>query len=137
MVFLFVDKILILQFVGNTLHSETDTSILTLSSKKWGFSDQAIVNDSAIIGLDLGNTFNHLLTASTCGGFDTKYRTIAPHNNLVFGVGSKPFIGFHYATEGVAQPVLSDVAKAVTNKLKSAISLVLKSFILVLFLFKL
>lgn len=99
-----------------------DTTLLTTNPKKWGFSDQAVINMTAVIGLDLSNTFNHLLTASTCGGFDTKYRTIAPHNNLVLGVGTKPYVGFHCATEGVAQPVLSDVAKAVTNKLKSAIS---------------
>lgn len=99
-----------------------ETSLLTTNPKKWGFSDQSVINDAAVIGLDLTNTFNHLLTASTCGGFDTKYRTIAPHNNLVVGVGTKPYVGFHYAIEGVVQPVLSDVAKAVTNKLKSAIS---------------
>lgn len=101
---------------------ESEATLLSTNPKKWGFTDQAMINDSAIVGLDLSNTFNHLLTASTCGGFETKYRTIAPHNNLVLGVGSKPYLGFHYATEGISQPVLSDVAKAVTNKLKSAIS---------------
>lgn len=75
----------------------------------------------AVVGLDLSNTFDHLLTASTCEGFDSRYRAVAPNNNLVIGVGVKPFIGFHYAVEGGAQPVLSDVAKAVASKLKSAL----------------
>lgn len=44
-----------------------------------------------------------------------------PHNTLVVAAGSKPFLGYHYAIEGVPLPVLSDIAKAVTNKLKSAL----------------
>lgn len=44
-----------------------------------------------------------------------------PHNTLVLAAGSKPFLGYHYALEGAAQPVLSDIAKVVTNKLKSAL----------------
>lgn len=86
-----------------------------------GFTDQSVVNDSVVVGLDLANAFNHLLTASVCGGFDTKYRAMPPHNNLILGAGSKPYVGFHYALEGASQPVLSDVAKAVANKLKSAL----------------
>lgn len=74
-----------------------------------------------VIGLDLSNTFDHLLTASTCEGFDSRYRTVAPNNNLVIAAGVRPFVGFHYALEGGAQPVLSDVAKAVASKLKSAL----------------
>lgn len=74
-----------------------------------------------MVGLDLSNTFDHLLTASTCGGFDTRYRAMAPHNNLVMAAGSKPFVAFHYALEGGNQPVLTDVAKAVASKLKSAL----------------
>ncbi|XP_017784588.1 PREDICTED: rab3 GTPase-activating protein regulatory subunit [Nicrophorus vespilloides] len=92
-----------------------------LNPKKWGFTDQAAVNDATVAGLDLSNTFNHLLTASTCGGFESKYRAMPPHNTLVLGAGSKPFLGFHYALEGGAQPVFSDMAKAVANKLKSAL----------------
>lgn len=92
-----------------------------MNPRKWGFSDQTAINDATVVGLDLSNTFDHLLTASTCGGFETKYRAMAPHNNLVLAAGSKPFIGFHYALEGGQQPVLSDVAKAVASKLKSAL----------------
>ncbi|KRT79269.1 hypothetical protein AMK59_8750 [Oryctes borbonicus] len=103
--------------------SGTDIEPITTSMnpKKWGFVDQNTVNDIAIVGLDLSNTFDHLLTASTCEGFDSRYRAIAPNSNLVIAAGIKPFIGFHYAIEGGTQPVLSDVAKAVASKLKSAL----------------
>lgn len=74
-----------------------------------------------VVGCSSVNTFDHLLTASICGGFDAKYRAVAPSNTQVIGVGVRPYIAFHYAIEGVAQPVLSDVAKAVANKLKSAL----------------
>ncbi|CAH1154252.1 unnamed protein product [Phaedon cochleariae] len=93
----------------------------SITPKKWGFQDQSIINDSAVVGLNLSSTFDHLLTASICGGFDSKYRAMPPHNTLVLAAGSKPFLGYHYALEGGAQPVLSDVAKAVASKLKSAL----------------
>lgn len=92
-----------------------------MNPKKWGFTEQSSINDSVVVGLDLLNTFDHLLTASVCGGFDTKYRSMAPHNNLILAAGTKPFVGFHYGLEGGQQPVLSDVAKTVANKLKSAL----------------
>ncbi|KAJ8980472.1 hypothetical protein NQ317_013225 [Molorchus minor] len=93
----------------------------SLAPKKWGFQDQAGVHDTAVVGLNLSSTFDHLLTASTCGGFDTKYRTMPPNNTLVMAVGSRPFLGYHYALEGGSQPVFSDVAKVVANKLRSAL----------------
>lgn len=120
--------------------SPVELKYVPLSVKKWGFQDQGLINDVAVIGLNMSNTFDHLLTASICGGFDTKYRNTAPNSTLVLAAGSKPFLGkcdcslfwnsscslitflgYHYALEGVNQPVLSDVAKAVASKLKSAI----------------
>lgn len=92
-----------------------------LNPKKWGFLDQSVIHDTAVVGLNLSSNFDHLLTASTSGGFDTKYRAMAPHSTLVLGTGSKPFLGYHYALEGAAQPVLVDVAKVVASKLKSAL----------------
>ncbi|XP_030750579.1 rab3 GTPase-activating protein regulatory subunit [Sitophilus oryzae] len=92
-----------------------------LNIKKWGFEDQSTINDVAVVGLNMSNTFDHLLTASTCGGFDSKYRNAAPNSTLVLTAGSKPYLGYHYALEGVNQPVLSDVAKVVASKLKSAL----------------
>ncbi|KAL1494755.1 hypothetical protein ABEB36_010302 [Hypothenemus hampei] len=93
----------------------------SLCVRKWGFKDQSSINDVAVIGLNLSNSFDHLLTASTCGGFDVKYRSTPPNSTLVLAAGSKPFLGYHYALEGVNQAVLSDVAKVVTTKLKSAL----------------
>lgn len=96
-----------------------DSGLTTV--KKWGFQDQFTVNDSVMIGSDAVSTFDHLLTASTCGGYDARYRALAPNHSLVVAAGSKPFVAFHYALGGGAQPILTDVAKVVATKLKSAL----------------
>lgn len=35
--------------------------------------------------------------------------------------GTKPYVGFHFAMESSSHQILTDVAKVVANKLKSAI----------------
>ncbi|XP_044754871.1 rab3 GTPase-activating protein non-catalytic subunit [Coccinella septempunctata] len=89
--------------------------------KKWEFQDQAIIKDIAVVGLSISNPYDNLLAASTCGGFETKFSSVPPNHTLVMAVGSKPFLGFHFATEGTNQAILIDVAKIVANKLKSAL----------------
>lgn len=50
------------------------------------------------------------------------YRSFAPHNTVVVGVGARPYIGFHQALEGGSvQPLINDVARAVASKIKSAL----------------
>ncbi|KAI4480653.1 hypothetical protein M0804_010206 [Polistes exclamans] len=93
----------------------------TLSYKKWEFRNQDITNDAEIIGTTSVNSFNHLMTASLCGGYNALYRSSAPQHNLVMATGKRPFIGFHYALEGGNAPVLSDVAAAMATKLVNAI----------------
>lgn len=39
--------------------------------RKWSFSDQDVINDAGVVGLELKNTYDHLLAASTYGGYDT------------------------------------------------------------------
>lgn len=92
-----------------------------LSYKKWGFKNQGITNDCEIIGTTSVDTFDHLMSASICGGYNAAYRSSAPQHSLVMATGKRPFIGFHYALEGGAAPVLSDVAMAMASKLASAI----------------
>ncbi|XP_046609657.1 rab3 GTPase-activating protein non-catalytic subunit [Neodiprion virginianus] len=92
-----------------------------LSYKKWGFKNQGITNDSEVIGTTSVDTFDHLMSASICGGYNAAYRSSAPQHSLVMATGKRPFIGFHYALEGGAAPVLSDVAIAMASKLASAI----------------
>lgn len=92
-----------------------------LSYKKWGFKNQGIANDCEIIGTTSVDTFDHLMSASICGGYNAAYRSSAPQHSLVMATGKRPFIGFHYALEGGAAPVLSDVAIAMASKLASAI----------------
>lgn len=55
------------------------------------------------------------------GGVEARYKSAPPQNQLVLGVGVRPYIGFHCATEGYVQPVLADVARAVAGKIKSAL----------------
>ncbi|XP_014218423.1 rab3 GTPase-activating protein regulatory subunit isoform X2 [Copidosoma floridanum] len=92
-----------------------------LACKKWTFKNQDFVNDCEVIGSTSVNTFDHLMTASICGGYNASYRSSAPQHNLVMATGKRPFVGFHYALEGGSTPVLSDVAIAMANKVANAI----------------
>jgi hypothetical protein len=89
--------------------------------KKWGFTELDRVSDSEVVGPATNNTFDHLVTASVCGGFSTNYRSSAPQTSLIIAAGKKPYVGFHYALEGEVPPIFADVTKAVVNKVKSAI----------------
>lgn len=124
--FVFLNDILVLSrsFLYDyniTGQTNLDSSQSGVTPKKWGFTDQSAIHDCAVVGLNLTSPFDHLLTASTYGGFETKYRATPPNNTLVLAAGSRPFLGYHFALEGGAQPVFSDVAKVVANKLKSAL----------------
>ncbi|CAH2076340.1 unnamed protein product, partial [Iphiclides podalirius] len=92
-----------------------------INIRKWSFSEQESINDASVVGLDLKNTFDHFLAASTYGGYDTWYRSIPPVNSLILTTGTAPYTGFHYALEGGTTPPLQDVARAVANKIKSAL----------------
>ncbi|XP_056636903.1 rab3 GTPase-activating protein non-catalytic subunit [Diorhabda sublineata] len=98
-----------------------NNDIVRVVPKKWGFLDQSVINDSAVVGLNLSNTFDHLLVASTSRGFNSRCSNVPPTNTIVVAAGSKPFLGYHFAFEGGGMPVLSDVAKAVAMKLKSTL----------------
>ncbi|CAH2234413.1 jg21216 [Pararge aegeria aegeria] len=89
--------------------------------RKWTFTEQEQINDAAVVGLELKNTYDHFLAASTYGGYDTWYRSIPPVNTLILASGITPYLGFHYALEGGTTPPLQDVARAVANKIKSAL----------------
>ncbi|CAH0702462.1 unnamed protein product [Spodoptera exigua] len=93
----------------------------SINIRKWTFSEQEVINDASVVGLDLKNTYDHLLAASTYGGYDVWYRSVPPVNTLILGAGVKPYVGFHYALEGGTAPPLQDVARAVANKIKSAL----------------
>ncbi|CAK9800120.1 Rab3 GTPase-activating protein non-catalytic subunit [Anthophora plagiata] len=95
--------------------------VTNLSCKKWGYKSQDIINDSEVIGSTSVNSFDHLMTASICGGYNASYRSSAPQHNLVIATGTRPFVGFHYVLEGGSATVLSDVAIAMASKLANAI----------------
>lgn len=90
-----------------------------LTLKKWSFVDQDRMRDCEVIGPSSSDMFDHLMTASICGGFNTCYRSGAPKSTLVVAAGKGPFIGFQYALEGVeGRSVLTDVAQVVKSKFK-------------------
>ncbi|XP_012523480.2 rab3 GTPase-activating protein non-catalytic subunit isoform X1 [Monomorium pharaonis] len=95
--------------------------VTNLSYKKWTFKNQDVANDLEVIGTTSINSFDHLMTASICGGYNATYRSSAPQHNLVLATGKRPFVGFHYALEGGNAPVLSDVAIAMASKLANVI----------------
>ncbi|XP_065207798.1 rab3 GTPase-activating protein non-catalytic subunit isoform X2 [Planococcus citri] len=105
------------------VHSNTASNAIapTLTYRKWAFSSQENIQACAVAGPVPTNMFDHLFTASLVGGFNAKYQNNPPHCHLFAAVGSKPFIGFHYAFENDSQPILSELTKAVATKLKSAI----------------
>lgn len=41
-----------------------------INIRKWLFSDQEVLNDAAVVGLELKNAYDHLLAASTYAGYD-------------------------------------------------------------------
>ncbi|XP_058825550.1 rab3 GTPase-activating protein non-catalytic subunit [Topomyia yanbarensis] len=92
-----------------------------IACRKWNYGKNITVQDAAVVGPQKTCTFDHLLTASVEGGFFAKYRHAPPQNSLIVAAGTKPYVGFHYAKEGFAQPVLADVARAVASKIKSAL----------------
>nr|XP_026500575.1 rab3 GTPase-activating protein regulatory subunit isoform X2 [Vanessa tameamea] len=101
--------------------SEYSIDSKSIQIRKWIFTEQEQINDAAVVGLDLKNSYEHFLAASTYGGYDTWYRSIPPLNTLILTSGILPYIGFHYAMEGGTTPPLQDVARAVANKIKSAL----------------
>ncbi|CAF4847792.1 unnamed protein product [Pieris macdunnoughi] len=92
-----------------------------INVRKLMFSEQEVISDAAVVGLELKNTYDHLLAASTYGGYDIWYRSVPPVNTLVSAAGQSPYLGFHYAIEGGITPPLQDVARAVAHKIKSAL----------------
>ncbi|XP_026684374.1 rab3 GTPase-activating protein non-catalytic subunit-like [Diaphorina citri] len=115
------------QSEGGDSASQIDTP---LTFNKWRFTDQHKVSDCVVVGTAPTNTYHHLLTASMCGGYNTSYKTSAPQSTQVIATGTKPFVGFHYAMEGSSHQILTDVAKVVANKLKSAIGQAVPSWFL-------
>ncbi|XP_034827248.1 LOW QUALITY PROTEIN: rab3 GTPase-activating protein non-catalytic subunit [Maniola hyperantus] len=103
------------------IRDDNAVDIRNIQIRKWSFSEQEQINDAAVVGLELKNTYDHFLAASTYGGYDTWYRSIPPVNTLVLTTGISPYMGFQYALEGGTTPPLQDVARAVANKIKSAL----------------
>ncbi|XP_014250236.1 rab3 GTPase-activating protein non-catalytic subunit [Cimex lectularius] len=92
-----------------------------LDHVKWSLPEQEVVSDVCVLGSSSANMFTHLTTASVRGGYTALYRNGPPQISTILAAGSSPYFAWHCITEGTTGPVLSDVAKAVASKLKSAI----------------
>lgn len=92
-----------------------------LTYKKWDYkSKDTLVSDAVMIPQQKTNLFDHLVAESLELGFTRKYRLTSFQSSSVISCGSKPFLNFHAAREGFKQQgVLTDVAKAVVNKITS------------------
>ncbi|KAF6207523.1 hypothetical protein GE061_015969 [Apolygus lucorum] len=88
---------------------------------KWSLPEQEEIVDVCVLGSATSSMFNHLTTASLRGGYLATYRSGPPQVSTVVSTGSQPFVAWHCLLEGNSGPVLTDVAKAVASKLKSAI----------------
>ncbi|XP_014277856.1 rab3 GTPase-activating protein non-catalytic subunit [Halyomorpha halys] len=100
-----------------------------LALTKWSLSDQETINDVAILGSQATNSFCHLTTATIRGGYYALYRHTPPQISVAIASGVRPYVGFHCIIEGTANPVLTDVAKAVATKVKSAIGQVVPGWL--------
>lgn len=92
-----------------------------LTYKKWDYkSKDALVSDALMVPQHKTNLFDHLVAESLELGFTKKYRLTPFQSSHVISCGSNPFLNFHAAREGFKQQgVLTDVAKAVVNKITS------------------
>ena len=59
------------------------------------------------------------MTASVAGGFQARYNISPPVATGILSLGSLPYCAWHYAVEGSAAPLLSDVAYALASKVTS------------------
>ncbi|CAH1407132.1 unnamed protein product [Nezara viridula] len=100
-----------------------------LALTKWSLSEQETISDVGILGSQATNSFGHLTTASIRGGYYALYRPSPPQISVAIASGVRPYVGFHCIIEGTANPVLTDVAKAVATKVKSAIGQVVPGWL--------
>ncbi|ESO90130.1 hypothetical protein LOTGIDRAFT_218187 [Lottia gigantea] len=100
---------------------EANLQVPPLAYKKWGLQDQDIINDHVSCGIQSSNPFDQMKTASLLGGYQASVKTSPPAASLYLTSGVGPYVGFFYAIEGSAPPILSEVAMAMAHKIKSAL----------------
>jgi len=92
-----------------------------LAYKKWALLDQDSVADHISCGIVTPNPFDQMCAASMLSGPSAIIKPTPPASHLYLSAGTQPYVAAFYAVEGSAQPMLSDVAHAVANKLKTAL----------------
>lgn len=109
--------------VARATASGTDSSLQPppLAYKKWGLQGQERILDCCSCGVGTPNPFDQMKAAAVIGGPSATIRPTPPAHSMYLTSGIDHYVGFFYAVEGSAQPILSEVAFAVAHKLKSAI----------------
>ncbi|XP_033735108.1 rab3 GTPase-activating protein non-catalytic subunit-like [Pecten maximus] len=109
--------------VARATASGTDSSLQPppLAYKKWGLQGQERILDCCSCGVGTPNPFDQMKAAAVLGGPSATIRPTPPAHSMYLTSGIDHYVGFFYAVEGSAQPILSEVAFAVAHKLKSAI----------------
>ncbi|XP_055956898.1 rab3 GTPase-activating protein non-catalytic subunit [Patella vulgata] len=100
---------------------ESVLQVPPLAYKKWGLQDQDIIHDHISCGLQSSNPFDQMKTASLLGGYAAGVKSSPPAATIYVTSGVGPYVGFFYAVEGSAPPILSEVAMAMAHKIKSAL----------------
>lgn len=91
-----------------------------LAYKKWGFTDQDASNDLVPCGYVQPTLFDQMVSDSISKGANSSIRSSLYGSHLYLNVGRGPCINFYHTVQTAVQPQLSDVTKAVANKLKTA-----------------
>ncbi|XP_065560043.1 rab3 GTPase-activating protein non-catalytic subunit-like [Artemia franciscana] len=93
----------------------------SLAFKKWGIRNQTFVCDAVFVGITVTSSFDHLITASTHGGFNTAVTSSPPLFYVYVAGGKDPTIAFHLGQEGASNFALSQVAVDLAGKVTSAL----------------
>ncbi|XP_041353023.1 rab3 GTPase-activating protein non-catalytic subunit-like isoform X2 [Gigantopelta aegis] len=109
--------------VARATASGSDTGLQPppLAYKKWGLQGQDRINDHVSCGLHSTNAFDQLQMVSMTGGYNAQVKSSPPAATLYLTAGMGPYTGFYCAIEGSTQPILSEVALAMANKIKTAL----------------
>ncbi|XP_057316884.1 rab3 GTPase-activating protein non-catalytic subunit-like isoform X2 [Hydractinia symbiolongicarpus] len=92
-----------------------------LEYHKWRIESHNKVKDVTQCGTVSQCLFDRLQTVSFINGPRSTVKGSSPAFNCIITTGKSPFLGVYHAIEGNSQPMISDVAIAVANKLTSAV----------------
>lgn len=108
------------QVARATASGEANLQPSSLAYKKWAPQEIEKIEDCHTTGVHTPNPFDQMVLGSL-SSHTASIRPTPPAGCMYLTSGVNPYVGFFFAVEGSAQPILSEVAYAVASKLKSAI----------------